>query len=393
MILIKQGHVFAPENLGTCDILIGGNQILAVEKNINAGTLPGKVREIDARGMGVVPGFIDGHQHFTGGGGEDGFKSRVPEMRLSANIANGVTTAVGLLGTDSLTRTVESLYARTRALNDEGMTALMLTGAYWLPSPTVCGSVGRDITFLDPVIGVKLAISDHRSACYDTPALAALAREVRVAAMVSGKPGIITLHTGADPAGLDMLLEATDRFGIKAGTFVPTHVNLRTAAVADQAFALARQGSFADATCLARTPDRKGAITHAADFAAAAEAAGVFEQVCFSSDAGGSLPRWNPDRTKLLGMGMGTPDTLITELQHLVRDHNMDLSRALLPLTLTPARTYGLSGKKGVLCPGAHADILVLEKDSLEIRDVMAKGRVMMAGNTLETSEYFSSGK
>ncbi|RLB87695.1 MAG: beta-aspartyl-peptidase, partial [Deltaproteobacteria bacterium] len=73
MILICNGTVFGPENLGKADVLIGGSRILAVEKKIDPKGLPGEVRGIDALGMSVVPGFIDGHQHFTGGGGEGGF--------------------------------------------------------------------------------------------------------------------------------------------------------------------------------------------------------------------------------------------------------------------------------------------------------------------------------
>jgi len=97
MILIKNAEIFAPGAMGRCDILTGGGKILVIEKIIQAG------------GLATVPGFIDGHQHFTGGGGEGGFHTRTPEMRLSMNTANGVTTAVGLLGIDSLTRSVESL--------------------------------------------------------------------------------------------------------------------------------------------------------------------------------------------------------------------------------------------------------------------------------------------
>lgn len=41
----------------------------------------------------------------------------------------------------------------------EGITAYCLTGVYEYPSPTITGSVKKDIT----MISVKLALSDHRS--------------------------------------------------------------------------------------------------------------------------------------------------------------------------------------------------------------------------------------
>jgi beta-aspartyl-dipeptidase (metallo-type) len=106
MILIRNGEVFAPHALGRCDVLVGGRKILALESRIDPGVLPGEVEVIEAGGLAVVPGFVDGHQHFTGGGGEGGFHTRTPEMQLSMNTANGVTTAVGVLGTVALTRSV-----------------------------------------------------------------------------------------------------------------------------------------------------------------------------------------------------------------------------------------------------------------------------------------------
>jgi len=115
------------------DILIGGGKILAVGRGLDVGGSMSYVETIDASGCIVVPGFIDGHQHFIGGGGEGGFHTRTPELQLSMNLKNGVTTAIGLLGTDSLTRSLEDLYAKTHAFNAEGMTAFMLTGAYWYP--------------------------------------------------------------------------------------------------------------------------------------------------------------------------------------------------------------------------------------------------------------------
>ncbi len=389
MILIRQGNVYAPEFLGPCDLLTGGGRILALEQEIDPKALPGQVRVLDARGLNVVPGFIDGHQHFTGGGGEDGFKSRAPEMTLSMNIANGVTTAVGLLGTDALTRTVESLYAKTAALNAEGMTARMLTGAYPLPSPTLCGSVGRDIAFLDPVIGVKLAMADHRASHFDAKDLAVLAAEVKTAAMLSGKPGIITVHTGIDPQGLEMIFNIVDRYRVRPDAFIPTHINRKAAAAGVHALELARQGAFIDATCMDRPPGKTDGMVSAADYFMETRENNLSGQVCFSSDAGGSLPRWNEDQTQLLGMGVGSPAALGFELRRLVTDHGLDLSSALQPLTRTPAKAYGFSGIKGELKPGTHADILVLEPGTLAVRDVLAMGKIMMENKQIKTKGYF----
>ena len=352
MILIRNGEVFGPRALGRRDVLAGGRKILAVEKRIDPAGLPGEVEVIDAGGLAVVPGFVDGHQHFTGGGGEGGFHTRTPEMRLSMNTTNGVTTAVGVLGTDALTRSVESLYAKTQSFNAEGITAFMLTGSYWHPSPTITGSVARDLVYLQPVIGCKLALSDIRGPHIEAADLARLASDIRVAALVANKPGIITVHTGVKPGGLELILEVVGRHGLRADMFVPTHINRKNAELTVQVLELARLGAVVDATCMLSPPAADAPHLTAADFAVLADANGVFDRVAFSSDAGGSLPVWNEDRSRIVGMGIGTPASLLAELARLVNAKGIALEKALCPLTTTPARVYGLSGVKGELRSG-----------------------------------------
>jgi beta-aspartyl-dipeptidase (metallo-type) len=389
MIVIRNGDLFSPSALGRCDILIGGGKILAIEKRIQAGMLPGEVDIIDAAGLAVVPGFIDGHQHFTGGGGEGGFHTRTPEMQLSMNTANGVTTAVGLLGTDALTRSVESLYAKTQSFNAEGLTAFMLTGSYWHPSPTITGSVARDLVYLQPVIGCKLAISDIRGPHLEAADLAALAAEIRVAALVANKPGFITVHTGIKPDGLDLIFEIIRKHATRPDMFIPTHINRKNPHLTDQVLELARLGAVVDATCMNSLPAEDAVHMSAADFACMADANGLFDRVAFSSDAGGSLPVWNEDRSRIVSMGIGTPASLLFELSSLVNTKGMKLEKALCPLTTTPARVYGLAGVKGELKVGADADILVLDPGKMAVRDVLAKGTVMIRNHVIERKGYF----
>ncbi len=305
------------------------------------------------------------------------------------NTLNGVTTAVGLLGTDSLTRTVESLYAKTQSFNAEGITAFMLTGAYWYPSPNITGSAARDLVYLQPVIGVKLALSDIRGPHIEARDLATLASEIRVAALIANKPGIITVHTGIKLVGLELILEIVQKHGIRPDMFVPTHINRKNPILTDQALALARQGAMIDATCWNSLPAEDSAYLSAADFAVMADDQGLFDQVSFSSDAGGSLPVWNKDKSRIVSMGIGAPDSLLFELSLLVNQKGMGLEKALCPLTTTPARIYGLTGVKGELKAGADADILVLDPDKMIIEDVMAKGVIMVRNRVVERKGYF----
>ncbi len=389
MKLIKNGTLYAPQILGKRDILIGGTKILAIEESIAASSLPGDVEVIDADGMIVTPGFIDGHQHFTGGGGEGGFETRTPEMTLSMNTCNGVTTAIGLLGTDSLTRSVEALFAKTMALRNEGMSTFMLTGSYWYPCPNITGSAPRDIVYLPPVVGVKLALADIRGPHITLDQLATLASDVRVAALVAGKAGFITVHTGVKEERLDLVVQTVEELGIRADMFVPTHINRNDEKLEEQVWKLARRGGFVDATCHTSLPPKGSLSCAASDFAVRAEKQELLDKLLFSSDAGGSMPKWNRDRSRIVGMGVGKPDALLFELRRLVNHLGMPLEKALRPLTVNPAAAYKMTGRKGAIVLEADADLLVMEPGTLKIRDVLAMGKTMVRHGEAVVTGYF----
>ena len=88
-------------------------------------------------------------------------------------------------------------------------------------------------------------------------------------------------------------------------------------------------------------------------------------------------------------MGIGTPASLLFELSALVNTQGMKLEKALCPLTTTPARVYGLAGVKGELKVGADADILVLDPGKMAVRDVLARGTVMIRDRAIERKGYF----
>ena len=163
MKVLKQGDIYAPEHLGRKDILIEGSRIARIADHIDEYDQIEEVEKVDLGGRILTPGYMDIHVHITGGGGESGPATRVPEASLSVLVRNGITTVVGLLGTDGITRSLENLLAKARAFNEEGITCRILTGAYGYPSPTITGSVERDIALIDLMVGVKIAMSDHRS--------------------------------------------------------------------------------------------------------------------------------------------------------------------------------------------------------------------------------------
>ncbi len=366
--LLTNAQVFAPEDLGLCHVLIGGGRIIAISQD--KGELEArKATEIDLEGRRVIPGFIDGHAHVTGGGGESGFSSRVPPVPLGQFTRAGVTSVVGLLGTDDTTRDTKSLLAQTRALREEGLGAWCHTGGYHVPPVTLTGSVRDDIVYLDPVIGVgELALSDHRSSQPTRDELLRIASDSHVAGMISGKAGIVHLHLGDGERGLDLVRQALQLSELPARVFNPTHINRRKA-LFDEAIDLARAGSTVDITAFPVAEDEDA---WAADVALLRylESGAPADRVTVSSDGGGCLPVFN-EKGEMLHMDIGKPASLLETLQALLGS-GATLEAVLPAFTSNVADILRLHDR-GRIRAGDAADLIVLN-DNHDISDVMIAG-------------------
>jgi beta-aspartyl-dipeptidase (metallo-type) len=368
LIVVSGGTVYSPSSLGRKDILIAGDRIVHIDDHIDLSKNI-IVNRINATRKIVVPGFIDLHVHLIGGGGEDGPASRVPEISLSTLTEAGITTVVGVLGTDGITRSPEALLAKAKGLHLEGLSAYMYTGSYHLPSPTITGSVKRDIALIEEVIGVKIAISDHRSSQPTMDELARLASEARVGGMLAGKPGIVHVHVGGGSRGLDPILAVIKQTEIPISQFLPTHIG-RDTTLLRQGIDFVNTGGCIDIT----VPNKANkAISIIKQF----QESGIdLTKVTLSSDGNGSKPRFN-GRGELTGMATGDVATLGKTLKVLVEGKVLPLPDALALITSNPADRLGVSGRKGSIREGADADLLILDEE-LRIEQVFAKGRLMV---------------
>ena len=367
--LLRNADVYAPAPLGRHHVLVAGERVVWMGAELAA--LPPELAadDVDLRGARLVPGFIDGHVHLTGGGGEAGPQTRVPPIPLSHFTRGGVTTAVGVLGTDDYTRGPTGLVATARGLVDEGLSAWCHTGGYHLPPTTITGSVRNDIVTVDRIIGVgEVALSDHRSSQPTYDELVKLAAEAHVAGLMTRKAGVVHLHLGDGPRGLSLVRDALDRSEIPARVFNPTHVNRRRA-LFDEAVALARRGCTIDVTAF---PAPHGNDEWAADEGLVrywASGAPV-ERITVSSDGGGSLPVFDA-QGQMTRMGVGDVGAIAGVLRALLV-RGVPLGRALVPFTSNVAALLRLPGK-GAVAVGGDADLVVLD-GSGAVRDVMARG-------------------
>ena len=372
---IKNAELYAPARLGRGDVLLEGTKIACMAPRLDLPSdLPG-LRVVEAEGRKLVPGFLDLHVHIIGGGGEDGFSSRAPESRLTDFTSAGVTTVLGLLGTDGIARSLETLYAKACGLTEEGITCYMLTGSYGYPSATLTGSVERDLTLIDRCMGAKIAISDHRSSEITYEELLRLATAVRRGGLLGRKAGLLTIHMGDGRENLAKLFRAAEEAEVPMTTFLPTHVARNPDIFADS-IRWIKAGGQADFTAGEPTPGGT------ARFLARAVAEGADPaRMTLSSDAFGSQPRFD-DHGNCVGLCYTTSSILLDELVSLVRAEGFSLEQALPFLTENPARVLRLSGRKGCIAPGADADLLLLE-DDLSIHSVYAMGRPMLEDHSI----------
>ena len=364
--IIKNANVYSPSSLGLQHLVIAENKIVYMGDTLPELNIEHEV--LDANGCELLPGFVDGHTHITGGGGEAGFSTRVPPVPLSKFTRAGVTTAVGLLGTDDTTRSTESLVAQVYALREEGFSAYCYTGGYHLPPTTLTGSVKTDIVFIEPVIGVgELAISDHRSSQPTLNELLKIASEAHVARLMTGKAGMLHLHLGDGKRGLELIRQALDTAEIPARTYNPTHIN-RQRFLFEEACELAKRGCWVDVTAFE---------TGEVGFEPGEALLRYMQQdlpqdkLTISSDGGGCLPDFNCDGS-LRKMDFADSQSM-TDIFYELIDDGQKIEDFLPFFTLNVAKLMNFH-QKGRIEVGADADLIILNKQN-RIEHVMAMGR------------------
>ncbi len=386
--LIRGGDVFAPESLGRKDILLAGGAIEAVAE-------PGRIRvdgleakTVDAAGKRVFPGLIDPHVHILGGGGEGGPATRAPEIRVEDIISNGVTTVIGCLGTDGVTRHMTSLLAKARAVELEGVSTFIYTGSYEIPVRTLTGSVRSDLIVVDKVVGAgEIAVSDHRSSQPTFDEVARLAAECRVGGMLGGKAGVLHLHLGDGKRRLEFLFRLVRETEIPVRQVVPTHIT-RNPELFEEGLEWVAGGGSVDITVGPEPVPPDPEVSLEDGIARFREKGLPFDRMMLSSDSNGSMPVFD-ESGRLVRLTIATEKDLFRKFGDILRKGLLPPETAVRLFSTNAAEFYKL-GKKGRIEPGRDGDLIVVNGD-LGLSDVFARGKRMMAGGRLLVRGTFSN--
>lgn len=379
--LLRVERIYAPEPLDATDILIADGRIAALGRDL---AIPAgwPVAVFEYADLIAVPAFIDQHVHVTGGGGEGGCGTRCPEIQAADIAAMGIATVVGVLGTDSVSRSPADVLAKVRGLRADGIAAYMYTGAYRVPPPTLTGDLQRDLAWIPEVIGLgEVAISDHRSSQPQAHEIARLVSDVRVGAMLAGKRGICHFHLGDGERGLEPLRRLLRETEIPADQVIPTHVNRRHGLLEEAAEFALEFGASIDVTAFDDCPaDHEFSAFNAVSRLLAL---GVpVAQITMSSDCNGSLPVFDA-QGHYAGMRVAGNTTLLGDWQRIVAEGVLPLAQALGLISTHVARVLGLDDRKGRLAVGFDADIALLDAD-LQPQHTFVAGRCVYSASTTE---------
>ena len=375
------------QEIADAAIVIEDGRIVSVGRR-DAVTMPRGAREYDARAYTVAPGFVDVHIH--GAGSRD-------VMEASPQALSTVAQTVARHGTTTLAATTVT------APTDEICKSLAGIARY-IESPANQSASGASTETAAHIIGIHLEgpfINPARRGVHPPesialPSLAVFnrfieaaggcARMLTIAPELAGAPEVIA---EAAAAGLVVGMGHTDATyaeataGIKAGARHAVHVfnamrpfshretgvlgavltdpQVTTEIIADLV--------HVDGPAIRLLVEAKGTekvVLVSDGTAATGMPDGVYRLGPFEFTVSGGVCR-NAE-----GRLAGSTLTLDRAVRHMA-GLGVPLRQAVQMATLNPARRLGIADKKGVLAPGADADLLLLTND-LEVAGVMARG-------------------
>ena len=378
------------EEISDAVVVIQGSKITAVGQRGKV-AMPRGAREIAAKGKTIVPGFVDVHIH--GAGGHDVMEGTPEALEIvAATVAlHGTTSLVATTVTASEMETCRSVADISNFILESGL------------------SPARELSA--EIVGIHFEgpfISHARRGVHPAEWLAAPSRALllrfldqargtgQILTLAPELPGALELIAIAREAGLVVSLGHTDAnqeqamAAIAAGARHAAHVfnamrpfSHRDTGVLGAVFTspdvsaeLIADGIHVDSTAIRmllglKTQDRVILVSDGTSATGMPD--GKYQLGTFKVTVSGGVCR-NAE-----GKLAGSTLTLDRALRNMVA-LDVPLASALQVVTANPARQIGLGSRKGILAPGADADLVFLDTN-LEVSGVMTRGAGLAMSN------------
>lgn len=383
-IILHADRAFTPfDVIPEAVIVIQGSKISAIGQRGKV-DLPRGAREVRTKGKTLAPGFVDVHIH--GAGGHDVMEGTREALEI-------ITSTVAVHGTTSMVATTVTASERDTCVSAAGIAHFILHSGQ---------SPARELAA--EILGIHLEgpfISPARRGVHPAKWIVPPSKELLLQILAEAKgmaqiltlapelPSALDLISTARAAGLIVSLGHTDatyeqaQAAIEAGASHAAHVfnamrpfSHRGTGVIGAVLTspkvsaeLIADGIHVDEAAMRmlvelKTPER--VILVSDGISATGMPDGNYGLGTFEVKVSGGTAR------NFEGKLAGSTLTLDRALRNMV-GLGLPLASALRMVTANPARQLGLGARKGVLAPGADADMVLLD-DQLEVAGVMTRG-------------------
>ncbi|GAB4114101.1 MAG: beta-aspartyl-peptidase [Candidatus Caldatribacteriota bacterium] len=375
-IYIKNGIVYAPDYQGKKDILICMDKIVSVYENgsFQIEKISNKIHIIDAKNMIILPGFIDQHMHFLGGGGKFGYAYRAGIVKFDDIIKFGITTAISSLGVDSYLKSLSDLLIRAKELEARGLNTYILTGGFQLPLKSITNSIFDDLIYIEKVLGVgEIGIADEYGSQPTAEEIIRIVANTRAVSSFSEKPGKVLIHLGSGKKGFEVIYKVLENADLLIDQFIVTHIN-RSTELLEEAIKFAKLGGIIDITTgISPELGIEDSIPpeDALEYILAQSVS--FDHITFSSDSGGFRSIY--DNNLKINDYLLSSETLFKTISKCFQEKEVELSKVLKTVTSNVARIWNLKNK-GEIKPYRDADLVLLDQD-FKVKKVICLGKII----------------
>ena len=287
----------------------------------------------------------------------------------------GVTTLVGVLGTDGYARRIEDVLVKCMALREQGFDCYFLTGSYTFPITTMRGSVAEDIIFNEYCLGTgEVAHCDHRGSLMRYEEFTRLAADTRNGARLAGLKGVRNIHLGNYPDPADFFIRACEEDITFRPLIVPTHVT-RKYEVFESCLKFLEYGGQIDITAGSDSNPSQKSCGSVDGLEIIYRKYGTLDRVSMTSDGNGSAPVWD-ELGNMIGMGKGSCKVLLSDLKKAAQRGVIPFEEILRTMTTTPAAIYGLKNSAGAIAENGTANFAVLD-ENLDLDQTILNGKTV----------------